>query len=124
MVDKGFWVDLEHLVVSQFVVECAGKVSLVRCLGDEGGDLCDVGSGDWAAVETGETEEEESLLGAEVAALDEHRHHLPGVILGTCGKNVFFVVFLDAVVEFFADVSHRSVEKVILWLGREVLSGN
>ena len=105
-------------------MKCVSRLGLARGLGDNFGNLSDIGCWDWATVETGETEEKESLSRVEVAALDEDSHHLPSIILGTCGKHIVFLVLVDAVVEFSADVSYRCVEKVILWLGREVLPGN
>ena len=124
VIDERFGIDFEHLAFSEFVVESAGEVGLVRGLGDDGGNLCDVGGRDGAAVEAGETEEEEPLFGGEVAVLDEDRHHLPRVILCTGDKDVLFAVFLDGFVEFSTDVSHRCAEELFLRLGREVLPGN
>ena len=124
MVDEGFGVHFEHLVVSEFVVEGGGKVGLVGGLRDEGGNLCDIGGGDGAAVEAGETEEEKSLLWGEVAALDEDSHHLPRVVSRTGGKDIIVFVLSDALIELSTDISHRSDEKDFLRLGKVVLSGN
>ena len=124
MVDEAFGVHFEHCVVSEFVVEGGGKVGLVGGLRDEGGNLCDVGGGDGAAVEAGETEEEESLLWSEVAALDEDSHHLPRVVPGTGGKDIVVFVLSDALIELSTDISHWSVEKDFLRLGKVVLSGD
>ena len=124
MVDKGFGVHFEHLVVSEFVVEGGGKVGLVGGLRDKGGNLRDVRGGDGAAVEAGEAEEEKSLLWGEVTALDEDSHNLPRVVPRTGGKDIVIFVLSDTLIELSTDISHRSVEKDFLRLGKVVLSGD